>query len=458
MRLGPTLPRPDRNSRAHATVALAALLLIAFSGCSAAGVIRATPEASPTSAVSPTVARPTPRPLASPQTDSNLPRIERVTLASSVEQDGAPKDERSVFPEHPAQLYLCVEASALKANTTFRAVWYENGKIIGQSDVTAPADSANTLWVALRYSPVYALDPHVDHAVELVVNQTSIDRYAFRIGIGDARQVIAQATLATGTDANSDPVGASAAFYINVQQIVLWARISSEVDPTGMSFATTWYRGTTQIAQIGPDGGQPQLPPTPTPASRRMTFTFVPPAPLTPGGYHVDLYLNGQLIASYPFNITVEPPPTPTPRATATPTATPTEPPSTAMPTRTTQGATVNELVIAKDVDSDSHAPLGDPVETLEGDPQSLVKPWFAVKVANLTKDDTLEFVVTLNGGEYGTRKLKAAKVSDGWLAAHVDVDTPRADEQPYTYRVTVLLNGEPTLDATFTVSVANAQ
>jgi hypothetical protein len=384
--------------------------------------------------------------------DDSLPHIERVALATSVEQDGAPKDESSVFKEHPEKMYLCVEVSNVKPNTTFRAVWFENGQIKGQSDAVAEADNSASRWIALSYSPVFAFDPHVEHAVELVVNQTSIDRYAFRVGVGDAKAVIAEATLAAGTDSNSAPVGASKVFYVDAQQIVLWARVSNEVDPTGMNFATTWYRGSTQIAQKGPDGGQPSLPPTPTPASRRMTFTFIPPAQLTPGGYHVDLYLNGLPIASYPFNISLVPPPTPT--AQPTPTPAPTIPPPTATPD--TRTAAVTDLVVANDVDSDSSAPVGPPVFTIEGEAQSLVKPWIAIHVTNLRKDDTLEIVVTLNEGEYGTRKLKTSRIDDGWIAAHVDLDTPHADQQPYIYSVSVLLNGEHTLDTTFQVSVAN--
>jgi hypothetical protein len=452
MPLEPTANLLARRASARSAGALVALTLLVLSGCSAAGVIRATPDASPTADLRPTAVRPTPRPLPSPIVDASMPSIERVALATSVDQNGAPTNETTVFSEHPPKMYLCVAVRALKANTTFRAVWYENGQIKGQSDAVADSDSADLRWFALGYSPVFAFDPHVDHVVELVVNQTSIDRYAFRVGVGDAKAVIAEATLAVGTDANSSPIGASKAFYVDVQQIVLWARVSSEVDPTGMSFSTTWYRGNTQIAQIGPDGGQPNLPPTPTPASRRMTFTFVPPTQLTPGGYHVDLYLNGLPIASYPFNISLVPPPTPTPQPTPTPE--PTVPPPTATPD--TRAAAVTDLVIAHEVDPDSSAPVGPPIFTLEGEAESLVKPWIAVHVTNLGKDDKLELVVTRNGDEYGTRKLKAAKIDDGWNAAHVDLDTPHADEQPYVYSVSVLLNGEQTLDTSFQVSVAN--
>ena len=464
MRLGPTQRPPERNARVRVSVALVALVSLVFSGCAAAGVIRATPDTSPTAGLAPTTVRPTPRPPASPVADDNLPRIERVTLASAVEQDGTPKDEGSVFPEHPTRVFLCVKASAVKANTSFRAVWFENGRIIGQSDATAPSDSPTATWVALGYSPVFALNPHVDHTVELVVNQTSIGRYAFRVGVGNAKQVIAEATLAVSTDASSSPVGAASEFYVTVQQMVLWARVSNEVDPSSMSFATTWYRGDTQVAQIGPDGGQPSLPPTPTPASRRMTFTWLTPSGLTPGGYHVDLYLNGQLVASYPFNISVVPPATPTPQATPThaPTAAPNTPtpvptlPPTVAPTPAVHAAAVDDLVITTVVDPDSHAPTGARLVTLEGEAQSLVKPWFAIEVSNLSKSDTLEIVVTLNGGEYGTRKLKATNIAAGWIAANIALDTPRAGEQPYTYGVSVLLNGQRTLDTTLVVSVAN--
>ena len=460
MPLGSTANRQARNARRRLVITICGLSLLVLSGCSAAGVIRVTPEPTPTPISVPTVVRPTPRPLNTPVADTNLPVIERVVLAASVAEDGAPKDESSVFPEHPQKLYLCVETSQLKANTTFRAIWFENGQIIGQSDNIAAADIAGQTWTALGYSPVFALNPTQEHAVELVVNKTSIDRYVFRVGVGDARDVVAQAALALSTDANSAPVGASTSFYIGVQQIVLWVRISNEVDPTGITFATVWYRGSTQIAQIGPDGGQPQLPPTPTPASRRMTFTYVPPSQMTPGDYHVDLYLNGLPIATYSFTVSVAPPPTPTPTTPPTPTPsptpapTPTSPPSTATPTP--KHAEVQDLAIVLQIDPGSQAPIGPTLFELQGAPSDVVKPWIAVKVAKLSKNDTLTLVVTRNGAEYGARTLKAAQIDLGWISSNVGLDTPAADGEPYTYTVVVMLNGERTLESTFVVRVSS--
>lgn len=444
--------RRARRRAVRAALVVAALAMIVLSGCSAAGLIRATPAASPTAEARATAVRPTPRPFASPPTDAGQPVIERVTLATQVEPNGAPKEERSVIPEQPGQVFLCVEASQLQPNTAFRAIWFENGQIIGQSDAVAPAAGSDARWVALGYRPVFPLNPSVDHAVELLVNQTSIDRYAFRVGVGDAKQVIAQATLALGTDADAAPVGAGQRFHVDAQQIVLWARVSNEVDPTGMTFATSWYRDDTRIAELGPDGGQPRVPPTPTPASRRMTFTYVPPARLTPGSYRVELYLNGQPVATYPFTVTAELPATPT----APPTATPRRatPAPTATPDR--DAARVLNLVVANDINADNQAPLGDPVFTLAAQPAALVKPWIAVNVAELTKDDKLELVITRNDADYGTREFKPVQLKNGWLAEQVELDTPPADEQAYTYTVSVYLNGERTLDTTFVVTLAN--
>lgn len=440
----------ERPTRGRWIVLALALALTMATGCSAASVIRGTPDAAPTVVRQPSPPRPTPRLLASPIAQ-NGPIIERVSLATAVDAEGKPREELSVVPEQPGQVFLSVQATGLAPGSAIRAVWFEADQIIGQSDLVVGPDVAATTWLALGYRPVFPLKPNLSHAVELLIDGKTVDRYAFRVGVGAAEDVIAEGKVGTGTNANAEPVGVATQFRVDTQQLVLWARISNNVDPTGMTFASTWRRGGIVVAQIGPDGGQPQLPPDPTPAARRMTFTYVPQGKLAPGNYDIALFLNGIAVESYTFRVTVEQP--------ASPTASPSPQPAnaTATPTPSTGAAKVGDVVVVTTVDDQTQAPASAPITGMDVEPATVVQPWLAINVAALTTDDTLAYVIYQGNVEYDRHDLPSVNQSKGWVATRLELDTPTGAEGAYEYTIDVYLNGAETRSISVRLSLANA-
>ena len=52
------------------------------------------------------------------------------------------------------------------------------------------------------FFPRFALDPALEHTVELQVDLQPIERYVFRVGIGAPADIIAEAALGTGIAAD----------------------------------------------------------------------------------------------------------------------------------------------------------------------------------------------------------------------------------------------------------------
>jgi hypothetical protein len=430
------------------------VLACALVGASACSTVVTNPTAAPSPSASirlsptRTIVYATPTPLAG----VGAPIVERVAIATEVNEDGSPVEETSAVSEQLDRIFLCVQVSELQAGTEFRAVWFEGGEIIGQSDVVAEDPGQVERWVSLSYRPVFPLKPNADHIVELFINKNLVERYAFRVGVGDARRVIAEATLALGTDANGI-VGPGDRFQMDTEQIVLVARISNMVDPNGMTFDSFWYRGDTLVAKIGPDGGQPIVEPTPAPFARRMTFTFRPGMQFTPGDYRVDLLLNGVRTNSYRFSVTAEHPPTPTPTPTPAPTATPTEEPQptatptpgrgSPTPTGTTGEVDIDDVVITDEIDPGTNAPIGNTVFVWEAAPGSVVTLWVAIAVSDLTDKDVIAIEVTRNDDEYGVKTLPKADIDSGWLSTTVQLEVPTDGGDDYVYTVVVLVNGD---------------
>lgn len=390
--------------------------------------------------------------------------VEKVTLATRIEPDGTPVDERSSIPELPEMIYLCVLMREVEAGSRFRAYWFQNNQVVGQSDVTVQDTTSDRQWVALRYRPIARLNPVTEHAVELRINDTVVDRYLFRVGVGSAEDAIAAAAFTSGFDEIGNPIDPRTVFSVDDTELTLKVRVSNQVDPAGMTFTTLWFRGDAQIAQIYPEhvDGDP----------RRMDFTFVPSTRLSPGEYRVMLLLNGTQVRSVRFSVTVEPvqqqPPTatptpvptetPTPEPTATPEPSPTPQPtatSTASPTATQQprpsDARIRDVVIATSINPNTRAPADGPVFDIDRPAGSVTGLWIAVAVENVLPPDVIEVVVTLNDAPYARFDLPHGAVQSGWLSTEMQFNVPTG-QSSYTYTVSLRLNGQRTLDATFLI------
>lgn len=290
---------------------LAIALLLA--SCTTPEIIRETPQPDPTE--TPTLVPVETQVPAAESTETHSPRrqIERITLATEVAEDGTPRDERASIPEGVESFYLCVQVRDVEQGSRFQAIWFEGGEILGRSERIALEDASDPVWISLQYRPIAKLNPARDHAVELIVDDETIERFAFRVGVGNPADAVAAAAFTSGFDALGKSINPQTYFHVDTPQLTLRVRISNRVDPAGMLFSTIWYRGDTQIAQRAPD--EPLTDP------RRFDFTFTPSSPLTPGNYRVALLLNGNEVRSVPFVLTEGelPTPTPTPQPNRTP-------------------------------------------------------------------------------------------------------------------------------------------
>jgi hypothetical protein len=457
---------PRRAERRANWLLLALLLLLASSsGCSAPSVIRATPPGQPTP--SPTTAPPSnASPTAGTPVASGTSRlIERVAIATAVDESGAPAEERTVVPQTTAEIYLCVQLRAPQPGLRVRARWFAGDQAIGQSDGVSPGNGTGSVWVPLRFRPVGQLNPALVHAVELEIDEQPVDRYIFRVGVGDAAEAIAAAAFASGYDHLGKPVDARTVFDTTTPQLTLLVRISNVVDPSGMVLTTLWYRGDTQVAWLAPDLLQPDpAAATPTPDPRRLTFTWKPGSRLTAGSYRVALLLNGAEVRSIRFRVTdtlvptatALPSPTPQPTATPEPTATPTPvPPSPTpvSPTPASSQATVSDIVVTSRVDPATLAPAGAPIFEWAGPADTSVELWVAVRLSNVASSDLIEVVVWQDDVLYASIRLPQSAFQAGWLAGPIDFILPGNDEEPYIYSVAALVNGTRALATSFRAS-----
>lgn len=405
-----------------------------LSACSAGGNLVESSDPAPTSSLSdPT---PTRLPFAATQTAevSQVPYvIERVVLATELDDDGEPIREISVISEEQQNIYLAVRARGITQGTRFKAVWFENGQIIGQSDerVEEPAEGAQ--WIALSFRSVARMNPAATHTVELVINDRRIDVYAFRVGVGDPSDVIAEATLALGTDGEGEPVRPGDTFDRFAPQVVLVARISNMVDPTGMVFNSFWFRDGLPIDQRPPDGGQPRLDSDPPdPNDRKMTFTHIPQAPLVTGEYSVTLLLNGAGIATYPFTIVAEQALIPTERPTARPQVT---------ATTVVSGVSVADLFIASDIDEETGEPDSERVRVLRADAGEIIPLYVSVELADLRVDDVVTFSVGISGSVIDRFELPVAAFERGWLSTGIELRAPDNPNDAVEYEIVLYLN-----------------
>ena len=300
-------PNPSRPLQPALLVAFALLL----SACTTPEIIRETPQPDSTATQTLVPIVTTPAPTGTAIVAESRRKIERITLATEVTEDGAPRDERSAIPEEAEHFYLCVQVREVQQGSRFQAIWFEGGEIIGRSEKMALEDATKPVWIAMQYRPIARLNPASDHAVELIVDDQTINRLVFRVGVGDPSDAVAAAAFTSGFDALGKAINPQTRFHVDTPQLTLRVRISNRVDPAGMLFTTLWYRENVQIAQRAPDGTSDD--------PRRLDFTLAPTSPLPPGDYRVALLLNGTEVRSIPFVLTTEILPTATPERTGTP-------------------------------------------------------------------------------------------------------------------------------------------
>lgn len=411
---------------------LLSMLLIA-AACSPISDIEVSPTPEPRAQARPTVDR---VPLAATQT-AEAGRvsytIERVTFATNVDPDGAPLEELSVIPADANNLFLSVLVSDLEAQTRFSAYWYEGDQIVDESEVVITQSDGSARWVSLGFQRLEDLNPSAAHSVELRINGQEVESYAFRVGTGELAGVVADSTLALGTNAEGQPVAPGDTFDEFAPQIVLVVRVSNNVDPTGMIFNAAMRRGDTQIALRTPDGGHPNLPEDPEPSNRIITFTFVSDARFVPGEYSVDLMINGTEVRTHTFTIVAGRMPTPTPEPSPTPTVT---------PTSVASGVTVLDAQIVTEIDEVSGEPESDPVDEWFAPAGEEVTFYVALLLSDLRLDDVVEVDVLQNREHFERHRFPMAAFEQGWLFVPVPLEAPSANVGEAWYEFLIFVNG----------------
>lgn len=366
--------------------------------------------------------------------------IERIVLTTDIGDDDEPLNEVSVLSQEQQSIYLAVRIRNLPDPSRLQAIWQEGDEIIGQSDVRVTDVESGARWYALPFRSILTLNPSQSHAVELIINDRAVNSFAFRVGVGNASDIIAEATLAEGIDADGDLISPGDEFSRTVDQIVLVTRISNMVDPTGMIFTAHWTRGSVPLSQGPPDGGQPTL--TGEPGDRLMVFTLTPQSSLVPGAYQVSVYLNGQSIGDVPFTIATDNGEAPEGDATATP-----EPEPTATPEIET--ADVMDIVVATGIDGDSFEPEDD-IDRAEGYPAEAIEFFVAVEFANLLVDDRVEITVGIGNSIIERYTLPVAAMDQGWMATQIELRAPDIQNRVVTYEIDVYINGSRAGGTTF--------
>jgi len=411
---------------------LLSMLVVLMAGCSTPRIIRETPEANPPTPTAPATATAVEieaSPLASPTIEAVI--VDRVVLATSVDERDAPLSETTVVSENARQIFLCVHVQGLPPGTPLRAYWLENEQVIAQSDDMSIETQGRPSWVALAYQPPFALKPDATYAVELLIDNVKFDRFLFRVGSGDATKAIAEAAFATGFDNIGKPVGVRTKFPADSEELVFRARVSRMVDPAGWTVTTLWFRGDVLIDQLAPD---------PTDDPRMLTFTLRPNGSLPEGDYAVTLLLNGVEARTVPFEVTAAggvPPEEPSP----------TETPALADAPR------ITDIVVTDRVNPRTNAPVGDDITMWDARAESTADLWLAIEVENLTRDDVVEVRLHRRGSLYSNERLPRQIREQGWIAVPLSVEVPALQNGPVEYTITVLVNGNRTETQTLLVN-----
>lgn len=359
--------------------------------------------------------------------------LERVTLATNVDENSVPQEEVSVIPSASRSVFLAVLASEIEPQTQFRAFWYEGDTLIGRSEVIVTQSEGEQRWIALGLQVGEDLQPSQSHTVELWINERVINTYSFRVGVGDLEDAVAEATMALGTNSEGEPVGPGEEFDTQAPQVVAVVRMSTVVNPTGMIFSASLYRDGVLVEQRGPDGGQPVLPAEPQLSDRQVTFTYVPDNTFPVGEYDVVVLINGQETVTLPFDVISQPEPTATLPGAANATSTPTLGPS---------GVSIINTAVTFELDPEDGSPAGDRIEYWAGEPDQLQVFYVSVRLADLRLDDVIEVDALLDGRHVNRHTYPIAAFNRGWLAIPINVWAPPAGEDSKEYTFNFYING----------------
>lgn len=407
----------------------ACLLLAAglvFASCSAGGQFEAEP--SPTPSVAPAESpTPTELPFAGTQTAESADMslvIERVVLSTAVDDNGAPVNEVSVLSQEQQNIYLAIRARHVPANARFQAIWYENDEVIGQSDAIVEDSPNETRWISLRFRPIAQLNPASQHSVELIVNDRPIDSYAFRVGVGNPADIIAEAALALEVDQSGRPVNPTRRFDRRAGQIILATRISNMVDPTGMIFTAQWMRGDILLYQGPPDNAQPDA------SNRNMTFTYRPEPGLTTGNHTVILRLNGTIIGQYRFEVVDG-------DAGGQDEETPSVQPT---PTTPQDQVELIRVVVAESVNRQTSAPDA-AIQRLDVWPTQVVELFIALEFEDLKEDNNVEIITSIGNSVLERIPVPREAIERGWIALPIEFRAPDVRNRQVTYEINVRID-----------------
>lgn len=421
-------------------MALALLCIsLLIASCSAGGQFE-TPSTPTTIPLDVSTEQPEQVPLEATQTAEAAEQqmiIERVVIATAIHDDGAPANEVSVLSQEQQNVYLSIRARHIPGNAQFQANWFENSEPIGRSETTV-GQSDQARWVSLGFRPIALLNPAAVHSVELVVNDRLIDTYAFRVGVGNASDVIAEANLAAGVDEDGRPIGAATQFDPSTSQVALVTRISRMVNPTGMIFTAQWMRGPVLLHQSVPDGGQPGA------GGERMSFTYTPQGRLVPGEHRVILRLNGAVISEYPFLVAP---------LNGSAEESPDEETDDQEPTEPPPGDNVEILSfgLALAVSGETSAPE-QLIDHLEAWPTQEIELFVALEVANLRSANALEIVISIANGIVARHNYPVAATGHGWLSYPVTMRAPDVPDATVIYEISIRVDNVQVASTTLTI------
>lgn len=325
------------------------------------------------------------------------PGVGRLVLATGIDEREAPKDDRSALPAGVPAVYLAAELNHLRHGTTLVAVWRQDGAEVARTERVVLEDGRGPRWFALPFQ----MQPLSSgrYAVELLVNGRPIDSLVFKIGqVDDDFVPAAQLAFVDAWDGGSAVIG-QASFPPETTQVV--AVYGGFLD-SGGSVYSQWYLDGRPYAEIGAD---------PVVAAMLRSFTLRLSEPLPAGTYRVDILADGRAVASAEFTV---------------------EAPIVEEP------ATIQTVTITDALEPETYAPAGQALTEVDG----AGTIYAAVRVANLTADDTVTVLWYQDGAEVQHDSLTGQELPDNWVAFPFELPEP-SDDAPVTYHVIVLLNGE---------------
>ncbi|MCX7623232.1 MAG: hypothetical protein N2Z82_05715 [Thermomicrobium sp.] len=385
------------------------VVLLLLVGCS-------TPRVNP-ERPSPT-ATPVPASILTPDTNEPRSRPEpilgQLVLATQLDRDDAPRDDRTTIPPDARQLYLVVRASDVPAGSRLVAVWLRGSSEVGRTELPIEAPTPGPRWFALAF-PADAKLTAGDYVVRLYLDDRFVDSIVF--SVGGSRGATSLTETLVFTDSPPSGSGALQAFdtfpYGTVRVVAVLTDISTDTSEN------LWSRWSVDGQVLTERGGDEITSPF------FRTFTLQRDEPLPAGTYTVEIFADQQMVAQGSFRI-VAPSPTPTPGETV---------------------ASVEDVRVVRAVEPGSGAPVGAAVRSI----QAPARVYVTVLVRGLQPTDTLEVLWERAGTEVLRQPLSGLTLSSHWIAFPLDLPEETGTE-PVPYRVRVFLNGTEVAQRTFLV------